>query len=349
MNSRIIFLTVAAAVFAGFALGVPYEENSFLHSCSISSSCSDVELFEISSDGNAHGALPSADVYSYSLCCRGRGLRSLQGSMGDVEILTLSSSLNAHFAESGYPEVVGLNSEAPVDVQVAPVSGFDNLSSQGSNHYLFAGSLSSLSNAHFGGPGVYSSGLFLRPGVAMFCGDVKHPVDPVVVGRACDDSPRDWDSDGTSEYVSAFCNSSSACVAINDSSGEPECFSEGTVLNVDDSAGGGQLEVCSQSNAWCPEGMEFDPARGWCWSPDEVCYDPVRPSKCNELERDNVSASVQFTSWLDAYSSCSYQTDESPTQSCCLAAEVNGVVYQYNRDVCVLEAGDPDGDNEDCR
>ena len=294
--------------------------------------------------------MPGFSDYSYSVCCEGSELDTLQGSLGDVEFFTLSSDQNAHFGLDSYSVPVGFSSPAGLEFVFDSSGGFDNFSSQGSNHFLPLVSFSSRVNGHFGGFEVYDLKLYARAGVVMSCGAVKHPFDSVVVGAACDDSPRDWDFDGSVEFVSGFCNSSSACVALNESSGLPECFSQGTVLDVDDFAGGLQNEECVSHNRWCPEGFQYDPdlgPDGWCWKPEEVCYDSTDPGYCNELERDNVSTVVQFEEWLDAYDTCSYYEDSvtGSTQSCCLVAEIGGVSYQYDSEVCVFVPG---GDNSAC-
>jgi len=129
---------------------------SLAFSCSISTSCSGITVFKISSLTNAHAEFSNQTNYGYYVCCNETGLgNSCSGNY--TRILKLSSSTNAHVEKKTYTNYPDSNaiclsiSNGNIDCQYS-----SDCSTLGSN-YICLVSISSDTNAHVGDCNAYST------------------------------------------------------------------------------------------------------------------------------------------------------------------------------------------------
>ncbi|MCK5682733.1 hypothetical protein KAJ27_01370 [bacterium] len=206
--------------------------------------------------------------------------------------------------------------------------------------------LSGYRNAHVADPtkNVYAQSLFCRAGIPLLCPEVKYPTKPGDVWSSCDDSPRaDFDDDGLIDHPHAFCNVTTDCVAYNETSSQLECYSVGSLVDVDDYSGSGQKEKCSEYSAWCPIDFHYDLTRNQCEFNQDACYDDdVASTICIFRETDSIFSEFQYWNWFEDPICNNYDLD-AKKQACCFTTEIHGEIYQYYQEILIF-----DGQGKNC-
>lgn len=313
---------------------------------------------------------------SWSVCCNGSGLTGDESlitgkgwSVDDFDGLAFAEGVDFSNVsvrdKSGFDEVVRLlsvhgngfrrvwldpglyNRSVLSGSGWVPVASFVGTSSGGLDNVSFDSRVANPDMVWNSGlEDGYQKTLWVGSGIPMLCGeDVIDQSGDSSGSPVCNDSVTD--SDGNP--VSAFCDNTSDCVAL-DSDGNPECFSKGESFNVDDEFNDGP-EYCSKANYWCPgSNFVYEPNRDACVYQPTSCYDSSLADYCNEKE--SVSSNVQRAEWLLDRDDCSYYLENRRRKSCCLDRIVDGTVYQSDQVVKVYPGGgqDPicvDGDGEE--
>ena len=167
---------------------------------------------------------------------------------------------------------------------------------------------------------------------------MRHPLNDSKVGRSVSDFSV---ADSSWEYK--FCDNVSDCVAVTEFG--VSCFDAGSVFDVDDFSGSGQLEVCDSggSGVWCPEGFDYEKEDDECYVPEDACYHPDNVEYCNAREKNSSGDDWQFQEWLADDSCSNYLVMDGGDNfmgSCCFVTELHGRVYQYDEPICIFPGND---------